>query len=535
MVKKIDIFLKAMILNYKDYFLLGRDALEPTKHIIEKHKEKLKKYIDGCYGNAVFTKVFNLKPFDPSESAEAAERAKKTTENHISPADFNEMKSEEFLSYIGFYLSNVEVNYLKKILEGYDFISIINLNKCFLSDFAFIANEINNYIVDYFPKKVAEKGNVFEKPIKELADYFMSIGDDKLSKTVRGFAYYINEKSMENLVRFCTRKDGKLENFDAFSPYIEPLLEKLRSGKSPNLKDYKDILIELSSEKFYSDFCDVYEGKDLYHSLILIHRLNSDEEVDERARCIYSLYLQNLFSETPNAYIMKGATKTELSNLEVDYKQIKTDLEKILGNGEIFKKFKESIDNEDIILAIKVIKELREKSTQVDTEDTKDRQSKYGQALTLLSQEYHKHFKATYKDIVYGLNVYIRSYLGSKYYAFLDNDIRGANVGDEVVYTHINHKRSILSPEFLGGFIDEFFLEGKDMESTVAGRIFSAVFAGLEYCSDYEKKVASDEILELEKEAETNPYQLLARNKRFTKTTQLPRNKRVFIFILIFF
>ena len=508
MVKKTDLFLNSMIMHYRGYFLLSREYIFITSslddHTIEKSQDELKNCIDDCYGNAAFTKVFDLKPFDPSESAEAADRAKETTENFIHPDDFNEMESEEFLSYVKFYLPEAAVTLLKKILENYDFTSIINLNKYSFGELGCITHKIRDYIVAYLPKKVAEKGNVFEKSIKKYADYLMSIGDDELSQKVRGFAYYINEKSINNLTRFCTGDIKNLENFDALSHWIEPLLEKLRSGESPNLKDYKGILIHLSSEKIYSDFCDVYEGKDLYHSLILIHRLNSDEKVDERARCIYSLYLQNLFSETPNAYIMKGATKTELSNLEVDYKQIKTDLEKILGNDEIFKKFKKSIDNEDFILAIKVIKELREKSTQVDTEDTEDRQSKYGQALTLLSQEYHKHFKATYKDIVYKLNIYIRTYFGRKYYDFFNDNGKVGYVGDEIFSFFINHKRSILSPEIVGRFIDEFFLKGKDIESTAAGSIFSALFAGLEYHSDYEKNAALDEISKLKSHSEAD-------------------------------
>ena len=531
MVKKTAFFLKDIMTSYVNCFNMGRkkaftaSELDDPRTMIEtaseKGKDVLKTCIDNCRGNAAFEKVFKLKPLI---STYAARKAKKSTENHISPADFNEMKSEEFLSYIGFYLSNVEVNYLKKILEGYDFISIINLNKCFLDHFTFIANEINNYIVWYFKNNAGENLNALEKSTKELADYFMSIGDDELSQKVRGFTYYINEKSMENLVRFCAGKD-ELEDFDALSPYIEPLLEKLRSGESPNFKHYEGILISLSSEKFYSDFCDIYEEKDLYCSLNLMNRLNSDEEVDERARCIYSLYLQNLFSETPNTYIMKDTTKTELSNLEMDYEQIERKLDKILANGvygDLFEKFKRSIDNEDVILAIKVIRELREKS-----EGTGDRQLKWRQVLTLLSQEYYRHFKATYKDIVSYLNDGIKFYFGRKYYNFLNDNVGGAQVGDKVVYNHINHKRSILSPEIFERFIDEFFLEGKDIESTVAGSIFSAVFAGLEYCSDYEKNAASDEILELEKEAKSKPHQLLAKNKRFTEITQLPRNKRV--------
>ena len=530
MVKKTDLFLSAMIMHYRGFFLSGGDA----KDIIETGHAELKNCIDNCYGNAVFTKVFNLKPFDPSESAEAADRAKETTEKFIHPDDFNEMESEEFLSYVKFYLPEAAVTLLKKTLENYDFTSIINLNKYSFGELGCIIHKIRDYIVAYFPQKVAEKSNVFEKSIKELADYFMSIGDDKLSKTVRGFTYYINEKSINNLTRFCTGDIQNLEKFDALSPYIEPLLEKLRSGESPNFKHYEGILIELSSGEFYSDFCDIYEERDLYRSLDLIHRLNSDEKVDERVRCIYSLYLQNIFSETHSAYNMNGVNETELSNLEVDYEQIEIKLKNIFSNKDyenIFKKYKKSIDNEDIILAIEVIKELREKSTQVDSEGTEDRQLKWKQALDLLSRVYYKHFEAIYKDIASGLNDYIKKYFGSKYdnyqSHFIDLTTTGVKVGNEVVISSINLARSFLSPEILKRFIIEFFLEGKDMESTTAGNMFSAVFAGLEYSNIGEKTAASDEILELEKEAETKPYQLLARNKRFTKTTQLPRNKRV--------
>ena len=84
---------------------------------------------------------------------------------------------------------------------------------------------------------------------------------------------------------------------------INGLCDKLRNGDSCDFNEYSPILVTLSDERIYGDFCTIYYNQDMYDALKFMDNLRENNRINKSAKIAYSLYFKNLFSKNPDAFI----------------------------------------------------------------------------------------------------------------------------------------------------------------------------------------------------------------------------------------
>ena len=84
---------------------------------------------------------------------------------------------------------------------------------------------------------------------------------------------------------------------------INGLCDKLRNGDSCDFNEYSPILVTLSDERIYGDFCTIYYNQDMYDALKFMDNLRENNRIHKSAKIAYALYFKNLFSKNPDAFI----------------------------------------------------------------------------------------------------------------------------------------------------------------------------------------------------------------------------------------
>ena len=84
---------------------------------------------------------------------------------------------------------------------------------------------------------------------------------------------------------------------------ISDLCDKLRKGDSCDFNEYAPILVTLSDERIYGDFCTIYYNQDMYAALKFMDNLRENNRINKSAKIAYALYFKNLFSKNPDAFI----------------------------------------------------------------------------------------------------------------------------------------------------------------------------------------------------------------------------------------